>query len=49
MKKERTKAKKYANKGITLIALVITIVLNSWCCGQNKKTLASKTQIERKK
>ena len=29
MKKERTKAKKYANKGITLIALVITIVLNS--------------------
>ena len=28
MKKERTKAKKYANKGITLIALVITIALN---------------------
>ena len=27
MKKERTKAKKYANKGITLIALVITIIV----------------------
>ena len=44
---DRIKTK--GNKGITLIALVITIVLNSWRCGQNKKTLASKTQIERKK
>ena len=43
------KETKIKEQGITLIALVVTIVLNSWRCGQNKKTLASKTQIERKK
>ena len=48
MNKKGEKGKNMRNKGITLIALVITIVLNSWRCGQNKKTLASKTQIERK-